>query len=167
MRPLFSRFLCSPISRRTAVMLIALVALAFSRPALCGEIHDAAKNGDSAKVKLLLKGDPTLVSSKNENGATPLHLAASYGQKTVAELLLANHAPVDAKDKNGETPLHWAAHFGKEGVARLLLDSKADVNASDNYGQTPLDMAATNPTDWGNKEVAMLLRQHGGHYGHQ
>ncbi|SRR5713101_6456465 len=57
----------------------------------CGNIHDAARNHDSAKVKALPKDYPDLVFSKNDYGSTPLHEEANYGHKD-AELLLANKA---------------------------------------------------------------------------
>ncbi len=77
---------------------VTLVALVWSSLAFCGEIHDAAQNGDLAKVKALLKANPDLVSSKDTNGMTPLHCAAVKGHKDVAELLLANKAEVNARD---------------------------------------------------------------------
>jgi ankyrin repeat protein len=43
-------------------------------------------------------------------------------------------------------------------VAELLLANKAEVNAKDNRGNTPLHLAAAK----GHKDVAELLRQHGG-----
>lgn len=43
-------------------------------------IHDAARKGDVKKLKSLLQGDPKLVSLKDNNGDTPLHLAALHGQ---------------------------------------------------------------------------------------
>lgn len=62
------------------------------------------------------------VNAKNDHGATPLHLAAAYGHKSVAELLLANKAEVNASDGNGLTPLHWASTRGHTDVAELLRE---------------------------------------------
>ena len=45
----------------------------------------------------------------------------------------------------------------------LLISKKADINARDNKGKTPLDWAAT----WGLKEIADLLRKHGGKTGEE
>ena len=44
-------------------------------------------------------------------------------------------------------------------VARLLLAHKAKVNAKDDAGETALYFAEK----YGHKDVAELLRQHGGH----
>jgi len=58
------------------------------------------------------------------------------------------------------TPLHWAAGYDEcKGVAELLLANGAKVNATDICRCTPLHLAADN----GHKDVAELLRQHGGH----
>jgi ankyrin repeat protein len=79
-----------------------------------GEIHDAASSGDAAKVKALLTVDPSLISSRDEKGLTPLHVAALRGHRDVTELLLANAAIVDA-EADGMTPLHAAAGGGRYG----------------------------------------------------
>jgi ankyrin repeat protein len=65
-----------PIFRLAIVMLIAL---ACSTSAFCGEIHEAARAGDLAKVMALLKDDPELVSSEDNGGKTPLHWAVRNG----------------------------------------------------------------------------------------
>jgi ankyrin repeat protein len=136
---------------------VLVITLAWSIPGLCGEIHDAAKAGDLVKVKALLKLDPELVSSKDNNGHTPLHVAVWDGHKDVVELLLANGAEVDARGNTG-TPLHWAARMGNKVVVELLLSKGAAVNALDKSGSTALHLAAED----GHKEVAELLRQHDG-----
>jgi ankyrin repeat protein len=99
---------------------ITLIALACSVPTFCGEFRDVAKAGDLAEVKSLPKDNPDLISRKDDFGYTPLHWAAMYGCKDVAELLLTKGAEVNAKDEDGETPLHWAARHGHKDVVELL-----------------------------------------------
>ena len=65
-----------------------LIGLVCSTPIYCGEIHDATNAGDLAKIKTLLKNNPSLISSKDEYTYTPLHWAAGRGYKDVVELLL-------------------------------------------------------------------------------
>ncbi len=83
-------------------------------------IQDAAQDGDLGRVKLLLKGNPALASSKDDSGETALHMAAMAGHKGVVEILLAHGADVNAKDKNGDTPLRLAVIKGHKDVAQLL-----------------------------------------------
>jgi len=142
----------SLIPRHAALKMAALVTLAWSGPAFCGEIHDATRRGDLAEVKALLKESPDLAFGQ-EDDQTPLLLAAAFGHKDVAGLLLAYHADVNPRDSNGKTPLYWAADRGYADVVKLLLDHKADVEASDLFGDTPLHRAAMG----GFKDVAELL----------
>ena len=128
-----------------------LAASAWSGPAFCGPIHDAAKKGDLARVQALLTEDPALVSSKDKDGNAPLHWAAGFNHKDVAELLLAKGADVNAKNNAGWTPLHQAAHGGYRDVAELLLAKGANVSARNGGGWTPLHLAAAH------RDVAELL----------
>jgi len=49
------------------------------------------------------------VNAKDESGSTPLHSAALFGHKEIAELLIAKGSNVNAKNDGGETPLDWAS----------------------------------------------------------
>jgi ankyrin repeat protein len=88
---------------------------------------------------------------------TPLGLAAVYGHKNVALLLLSEDAKIDAVGITGETPLHEAAANGSTDVAKLLLDRGANVSARDIFGATPLASAALK----GHKSLATLLLARG------
>jgi len=134
MTRLFVRSYGQLTCRLTAILLIAF---AWTVPAFCGPIHNAARSGNVEEARKLLQADPSLVASRD--GAlneTPLHIAAEYGQKSVAELLLTFHADVDARDSRGHTPLHAAAlvswpHYGEgqTDVAMVLIAHGADPNA--------------------------------------
>jgi hypothetical protein len=154
-----SHLLHLKLFNRSAALLFGFAALATATPGFCGPIHDAARAGDLAKVESLVKQQPGLVSSKDEQyGQTPLHMAAFNGHKDVAEFLLANKADVNARAKNGSTPLHLAAAKGNKDVVELLLANKAEINALDNDGWSPMHSAVF----FGQKEIADLLASKGG-----
>ena len=75
------------------------------------------KGAKRAKVLLTHGAHPDV--KDNAEGSTPLIMAAEYGYKDVAEVLLANGADVNAADKKG-TPLDRAIHTGHTDVANLL-----------------------------------------------
>ena len=60
------------------------------------------------------------MNAKSKYGVTPLHYAAGYGHKEIAELLIDKGADVDAKADNGITPLDAAIKFKKTELADLI-----------------------------------------------
>ena len=140
-------------SRIPRLAAIVLLAVAWSNPALCDEIHKAAQKGDVVRVGALLTGNPNLVSRRDLNGMTPLQWAALEGRTNVVELLLTHGSEVGAGNNDGMTPLHWAASEGHKDVVRLLLAHEAKVNARDRFGMTPLHRAANQ----GHRDVVRLL----------
>ncbi|MHB9134068.1 MAG: ankyrin repeat domain-containing protein [Armatimonadota bacterium] len=133
-------------------LLLALVLVLGA--AWAGEIHDAAKAGDTVKLEALLKADDKLLTAKDDNGLTPLHWAAAAGKISVVQLLLDKGADVNAVDTSGRTPLHGAAGNGqKDIIEKLLLPKGAKLDARDNTDATPLYYAVTN----GKPEMAEFL----------
>jgi len=74
---------------------------------------------------------------------TSLHIAATHGYHSVAELLINHKADVNALDCNGSTPLHVASCQDMPSLVALLIRSGADINARSMNGSTPLHSAAT------------------------
>ncbi len=106
------------------------------------DVHSLVLKGDVAKLKELLKKDPSAINAKDSSGATPLHYAAKMHNKESVAILLANKADVNAKDNDGKTPLHYAA-WGSEtpvDVIQILLENGADPNA-ESHGETPFHIA--------------------------
>ena len=90
---------------------------------------------------------------RENDGTTPLHLAASFGREGAVKVLLAAGADVAAKTYRGVTPLHSAVVSGVCVVA-LLLAAGADVSAKDCLGITVLHAAIST---WSPEVVTLLL----------
>lgn len=125
----------------------------------------AILDDDRARVKSLLKTDPTLAAAAAKNPRyelriahwiyardTALHVAAAGYRVEIAELLLNASADVGAsRNHRHSQPLHYAAdgHLGsaswdaKRQVAmiRLLVNAGADLRAEDKNGATALHRA--------------------------
>jgi ankyrin repeat protein len=102
------------------------------------EILQAAKNGDLAKIRKLVELQPSLMKVVDDEGSSPLHMAAGAGHLESVKFLLDQGAQVDPRDEDGETPLFLAAPYGHGEVAALLLDKGASVGPRNSGGFSPL-----------------------------
>ncbi|XP_044269868.1 ankyrin repeat domain-containing protein 49-like [Tribolium madens] len=117
----------------------------------------AAENGKLDEVKALLKLDPTLVSSTDKEGYTPLHRACYGNHVEVVKYLLQNGADIAAKTEVQWQPLHSCCHWNNIECAQILLAEGADVNALSEGGQTPLHIAASHGVCY---DLVQLLLMH-------
>ncbi|KAI1693718.1 ankyrin repeats (3 copies) domain-containing protein [Ditylenchus destructor] len=84
------------------------------------------------------------VNTRDENGQTPLHVAAAGGSPWYVGNLVSEGAAINARDNSGQTPLHIAAANENPAIATKLIIPGADVNAKDKDGLTPLHITARN-----------------------
>ncbi len=118
-------------------------------------IFSAAMAGRSERIRELLAGEPALISAYSHDGWTALHLAAFFGKREAAAVLIEAGADVNARSLNPmrNTPLHAAAAGRSSELVRLLAEHGADVNARQEGGWTPLHAAAQS----GDRDLAQLL----------
>ncbi|WP_253303211.1 ankyrin repeat domain-containing protein [Wolbachia endosymbiont of Phyllotreta cruciferae] len=94
------------------------------------------------KVKDLVSRGASM-STRGDNGYTPLHSVVSQGYLEVAKFLIEQGADINAKDYNGYTPLHLVASQGYLEAVELLIERGADINTRDYNGYTPLRLASS------------------------
>ena len=128
---------------RGAAALLTVALLTGATMAPPPELLDAARRGDLAAVRALLRAgtDPNVAQG---DGLTALHVAAQGGNLDIAKALIDAKANVEAKSRlGGYTPLHLAAQGGHVTVVRALLDGGAVAGSTTTTtGVTPLHLAA-------------------------
>ena len=81
------------------------------------------------------------MNAPDEDGRTPLLLAALNGDWETARKLMNAGAGVDAADSAGTTPLMAAAMHGNLEILRALAERKAGADAADKQGRAALHYA--------------------------
>lgn len=139
------------------IILVLILLLASAISGLSQEIHDAAREGDLTKMKMLLEKDPKLVNAKDETGRTPLHWACRGVHPDVVKFLVEKGADINALDNNQIAPLHSIAARGHTEAAELLIKKGAQINIKDYNSHTPLHFTAI----YGKKDITTLLIANG------
>lgn len=122
---------CGPST--VAVNTTATAVTTVSPPATAAALRGAAARGDLPTCQRLLGTVRSVRFSRDADGRSALHLAASGGHTGVVRLLLDVAAPreVDSPDGAGCTALQRAAADGHEEVVRLALARGADIDRHD------------------------------------
>ncbi|VDD88122.1 unnamed protein product [Enterobius vermicularis] len=107
-------------------------------------------------TRLLQSGKRSLLTARDKDGRTALHLAVLASNDQVIDVLLDELQGLpETFDNEGRTPLHYAAHRGLSGVVKKLIDAKARNVTRDKFGVTPAHYAASE----GHLTVLELLLQ--------
>ena len=104
----------------------------------------AIKAQNTATCKSMLVQFPQAVHGKDsQDGATPAHWAALFGNLELIEAFAEEGAKLDATvASSGMQPIHWAATHGRVDIVKFLLKNGCDINATDVKHTTALVIAA-------------------------
>lgn len=106
------------------------------------DVFEAARTGDMTAMESLCGATPAVLNAANDEGYTPLMLAAYYGHEEMASYLVKNGALIDGKSKYG-TPIMAATVKNNETIVDVLLAHGADPNIQDTNGKNALLYCAT------------------------
>ncbi|KAH7038362.1 ankyrin repeat-containing domain protein [Microdochium trichocladiopsis] len=93
------------------------------------------------EIATFLLNQNAAIHAVDEDGKTPLALAAERSLVPVVETLLQHGADINTLDHNGGTPLMSAVRSCCEPIVRLLLQRGAMIEAADGNGSTSLSRA--------------------------
>ena len=120
-------------------------------------LHWACSKGSAARALELLTEFRFDIDTRDNQGMTPLMLAAYTGRANVSRLLLDRGAALEARNIGEGTALYACCQEGHRRVARLLLDRGAVVDSAATFGRTPLYAAC----EEAHLDIAELLLDRG------
>jgi len=124
--------------------------------------HVAASHSKvAALLEIVEKTCSAHVHLKDNDGRTPLSIAAGSGALASVMSLLSLQASLETRCKHDLTPLHHAAAGGFASVVRLLLESQADAEANGFYLTEPNWRASGIAAYEGHAAVIGVLASHG------
>ncbi|XP_056401858.1 ankyrin repeat domain-containing protein 35 isoform X2 [Hyla sarda] len=97
-------------------------------------LHCAATSGCVSSVLLLCDAEDTVLDAADDDGRTPLMIAAQRNHPTVCSLLLDRGAQVDLFDRDMKTALILSCEKGNIQAAETLITKGADATLRDNKG---------------------------------
>lgn len=114
---------------------------------------DAVSNIDLISLNVLLS-EGASIDTVDQNGNTPLMIAAKIGNPRILKILLVHNPNLNKKNSAGNTALMIASEHGQAFVVEQLIAKGADPNAKNAMGFTSLEIAKRN----GHAAIVDLLR---------
>ena len=117
------------------------------------DIFKAAMSGNASRLSSCIaeskiNHDINLeINQTDEDGQTPLHMAADKGHVECVSILLDGGANQNAVDDAGISVLTAAVYGGNADVVQLLLEHGADPDQEDEDGDTPRSCAKEGDCD--------------------
>lgn len=120
--------------------------------------HFAATFNNIEAFKFFLNLENTSVDITNNEGTTPLHMAAELDNSEMVTWLLKHGASINKTTASGHNSMHIAATHGTVEVAKILAYHNKSLLHEPNRqnGLTPLHYAASNNKD---KFIQWLVKQ--------
>ena len=113
------------------------------------DIFTYARRGNIERIRALIESGQASATDTNDDGITPLHLAAITGWVPVCAYLIEKGAEVNALGGNlPATPLQWAARKGLVEIMNLLIQYGAKPNLVDSQDFSCLHSVTHSSNHW-------------------
>lgn len=127
----------------TVILFVLMVVPLYSQ-----DISKTIREGDLEQLRILIKKNPDLVKTR-QGSRYPLHFAALFRKKDVAELLISKGADVNKFGKNASefapleyTPLTEAIRNNDMEMIKMFIEHGADLHKTTSLGESYLHFAA-------------------------
>lgn len=125
-----------------SITLLAIAGIeAHSNTNIEDNIFTAIENIDYTSINILLAEDAD-IDTVNQQGNTPLMVAAKIGNMRILNILLSHNPDVNKQNKDGATALMIAAESGQYHVVEKLREHGAKLSIRDKDGNTALTLAS-------------------------
>ncbi len=104
-------------------------------------IFTAIRSIDYTSINILLS-EGTDIDTVDQQGNTPLMIAAKIGNPRILDIILSHNPNIDKQNKKGMTALMIAAKTGQLHAVKELLSHGADYTAQDKSGNSPITLAS-------------------------
>ena len=119
-------------------------------------LHRAVWFNQSKNVRALFISGAD-VNSADNNGDTPLILAARRGFDGISAQLLRYNCKKNTQNNSGETALHTAARHGHLRCVELLMEAGCDLEIKNIWGRSAFEVAQQS----GKNGCASTLKENG------
>ena len=117
-------------------------------------IFTAIRSIDYVSINVLLS-EGTNIDTVNQDGDTPLMVAAGVGNPRIIDIILSHKPDVNLQNKNGETALMIAAKTGQLEIVKKLVIHNATISMSDKNGNTAITLASK----FGHNRIVNYLKE--------
>lgn len=124
---------------------------------LTDDLFEAISEIDIRSLTIAL-ADGADVDTLNQEGETPLMLAANVGNPRILKIILAHDPELNVQSESGHTALMVASESGQHHVVEQLILHGAELNKRNNKGFNSIELAVRN----GHRSIASLLRSQSG-----
>jgi len=143
------------------LLIISIITLAFSgvesdsnSHTIKDNIFTAIRSIDYTSINVLLS-DGTDVDTVDQDGNTPLMVAAHVGNPRIMNIILDHNPDINKQNKNGVTALMIAAETGQFHAVEMLVARGADQTIQNANGNTAVTLASK----FGHSQIVTFFKE--------